>query len=308
MTELKYSDPTTYKREYDVYKNDLKYKSFRNIDPSRAIWTEDIKEQFETCDHDTIKYRLSECKKNNFTYLDLSGLDLNEIPDFSKHKYCAEIHKIKFLFLNDNKLKKIGKEILSYTNLEVLDLSSNCIEKIKYLPTSLIELACHNNQLTDLPVHDNLTRMDCSYNQLVKLEIYPKIVDILCNDNKLTELQSYPCVSRIVCKNNPITHINSQKSLVKLDCSDTLLCDKLENMNNLKYLICNNTKITGVENVKELVSLELIDCNFMNKIPYLPKLEDLLLKKSQNTMLDEKFKIDKFIEEKGHIFIRFVIQ
>lgn len=102
----------TSNKKYTVYANDLKYKSLRKIDPSKADWyTEDLEQMHETVNCDSIAFRLEESKKNDYQFLDLAGLGLSQIPLFTSYPHYDKLRKIKFLFLNDNELTDLGDRL-----------------------------------------------------------------------------------------------------------------------------------------------------------------------------------------------------
>lgn len=293
-------------RKYVIYENDLKFKSKRNIDPNKAEWdSEHIENTFFEQNLDTLAYRFDECEKNNFEYLDLSHLELEKIPDVSIHKYAKDFAKVKYLFLNDNKLTECPTNLQYFPNLEVFDISSNLITTISYLPKSLKEFVCHNNRLKSLPSHDYLHKLDCSHNSITSLNKYCNIIDIICHDNRIKMIPTYQNINRIICKNNPLIHINTQPSVESLDCSNTNISGKISNMPNLKYLICNDTKIDDVSNLVNLESLEILNSS-ISKLPYLSKLKGLLYKNTQNISISSKYKIDMYYKERDNSFIKFV--
>jgi hypothetical protein len=293
-------------KKYTVYDNDLKFKNLRKIDPDNVLWNhEDVKNNYFEKDFDTIKYRLKECYKNNFSYLDLSHLGLSKIPDLSKWKYFDYLKSTKFLFLNNNKLSKIThNDIFCFSKLEVLDVSSNDIEKVEFLPVTLKEFVCHNNKLGELLSHDSIEKLDCSDNNICKLSKYPSLVDLLCYNNNLANISEYKKLTRLVCKNNPLEILAKQPSLIYLDCSTTKLTGKITDIPSVQYLICNYTKINDVSNFCFLETLEIIETD-ITKLPYIKTLKDLLFKNSQEIQLPSSYKALEYVKEHDNSYIRF---
>ncbi len=116
--------------KYDVYENDLKFAE--HIDPTKSRWySENVQKKFLSNEVKTLEYRLNECKKNNYEYLDISYLNLESIPDLTNYSDYSKIKTIKSLFANDNKIKCVEKSLSQFKNLQVLDISCNQIRKIK---------------------------------------------------------------------------------------------------------------------------------------------------------------------------------
>jgi Leucine-rich repeat (LRR) protein len=188
--------------------------------------------------------------------------------------------------------------------LEVLDISCNLIKTIAFLPNTLKELVCHNNNLKSVPSHDYILKLDCSHNALSSLNTYSAIKDIICHDNQIKTIPTYHHINRLICRDNPVIHIDNQPSVESLDCSTTNLSGKLSNMPTLKYFICNDTKIDDISNLINLETLEILNCPIL-KIPYLPKMKGLLYKNTQNIMLSSKYKVDMHVREHDNTYIKF---
>lgn len=294
------------KYKYTVYENDLKFKRMRNIDPDLAEWHNDsVKENFEK-DFDNITARLKECKNGGFSYLDLSRLGLEKVPKFTGYAHYNELVKIKYLFLNDNKLTTCGERLECFANLEVLDISFNNITEITFLPNKLKEFICHNNKLTRLPSHESIEILDCMTNEIEVLGKYDMLRDLICMENKLTFVISYRSLKRLICKQNPITEIHFQASLEQLDCSETKLSGKLEGFPKLNGLICNFTKITDITELTNLESLEVVGCKI--NVPYFKKLKCLLCNYSgESVKLSNKYKIASYISEGNSLCCVFAV-
>jgi Leucine-rich repeat (LRR) protein len=289
--------------KYTVYENDLKFKHLRKIDPAKANWENDVKDKYYKKDYDTITHRLKECNESDFTYLDLSHLELTKLPDLSGWKYYDKLKHVKYLFLNDNKFDIYDNSFAYLNNLEVLDISNNNLKEITYLQNSLKELVCHNNKLKKIPSHVNLFRIDCSNNNIKNLSQYPNVSDILCYENKMEFIDTYPVVKRIVCRQNPLKCIKPQPTLQYFDCSDTNIEESIE-MENLKHLICNNTKINNVDNLKKLEILEMTNCD-ITKVFYTSSLKDVLFDIKQDVLFSSKYEIQNYYTEHDTMFIKF---
>lgn len=287
---------------YDVYKNDLKFRKHRNIDKKLSIFRDDAKDHYDI-DMDTFDYRIEESKINDYMLLDLSNLELTDIPDFRSNKNYNNLKNIKYLFINDNKITSLSDNLKQFINLDVLDISSNNLISINYIPLSLTELSCHNNKLIEITSSDSLKKLDCSFNELKKLNDYKNLVDLLCYNNNLSNINTFSKINRIVCKNNPLININTQPILTYLDCSTTNLTN-INNMPYIKHLLCNETNITDISKLISLELLELVDSK-IEKIIFLPKLKQILYKNTQNILISPKYKINDHIIEREYCSIIF---
>lgn len=95
------------------------------------------------------KRKIKEVKENQLKELNLSGLNLTEIP--------AEVFDLKdltLLELSQNQLTQLPKEIWKLKNLQALDLNHNQLTQLPkeiWKLKNLIILFLQYNQLTDLP-------------------------------------------------------------------------------------------------------------------------------------------------------------
>lgn len=294
--------------KYIVYKNDLKFKKFRNIDPDKAIFdSDDVEYKNNNVDCDTLVYRLEDCKKNNYSLLDLSYLNLITIPDIRKFNDYDKLKNIKMLFLHDNSLKSLGNELNYFENLEILDVSSNNLTNIEYLPLTLIELACHNNNLTNIISHNLLKRLDCSSNNLESLNNFDLLEQLVCDKNQLKTLNSFQNMTRLICKFNPIIKIGSLPKVSYLDCSNTSLSGTFGQDNiftNLEYLLINKTNISSLSTNLRIKTLEMAGSK-ITKLPYIPSLKYILFNKNEHFMLNDKYKIHSYSEKNNDCYMEF---
>lgn len=293
-------------KKYIVYPSDLKYKKLRNINPEKAKWTTEVKNDFFTQDYDTFNHRIKECIANNYEFLDFSNMNLTNFPDLSNSDFSKYLSRVRYLFINNNKIKEIPTNLLKhYSNLKVFDISSNKITHIDYLPPYIEELVCSDNKIEYIITHDKLLRLDCSNNKLKQISSYSNLKDLICSENQINNISRYDNLIRLVCNENPITNISSQDKLSYLDCSYTKLNGSISNIRNLKFLICNNTRINNINNLENLESLEIINCDIKN-IRYNPNLKQILFKDTQNFNISDKYKIKKQVIQKDLICLFFI--
>lgn len=283
--------------KYDVYTNDLKFKKNRNIDSKRAKWNNINDEyMYDNIDLDSIEYRLLECKKNDYSILDFSHMDLKQLPEIDKHiKSC-----INYLFITDNELSELP-DLNDYIHLQILDISHNKIKKINKLPPSLIELNCKENNLESLPSCSecpNLKRIECSNNNIRNIPVYSNITDLLCNNNKIESLIGLKKLEKLSCMNNKICLINECGNLKYLDCSNNDI-KYLPEMEKLVDLIINNNMIDNLGKFKNLKYIEMFGTK-IKILPYIDTLEELFCHKENITEISKLYMINKKIDIKIH--------
>lgn len=289
--------------KYIVYENDLKFSE--HIDPKKTEWhNNDVQQKFLTNEVKTLEYRISECKKNNYEYLDISYLNLDKIPNLTKQPDYNKIKTIKFLFANNNKIKDFEKTLDQFKSLQVLDISCNKLEKIKNIPDSLTELMCHNNKLTFICSSDYLLTLDCSFNGIEKLNEYSSVKTLMCENNKIQNFQTFFNAKHITVKNNPLIKMEFQPNLEFLNIENTKLSGDLPEMLKLKWLICHNTNVIGIKKLISLEHIEMTKCSLL-EIPYLKFLQDILCDLSSDLKVDNKMKLKTYLIERQHAYYIF---
>jgi Leucine-rich repeat (LRR) protein len=221
---------------YVVYKNDLKYRKFRDIDSKNIeCANEDTERLFDDIqnnkiDTDTIDYRVNECVRNNYYDIDLNHLNLSHLP-----KLPDDLKKnLKCLFIFDNNLTEI--DLSGFKNLEILDISNNNINSIKNIPDTLEELFCKNNKLSDLPDMKNIRRVNCSFNSIQSIKNnYPNLTILDCSNNSIHKIQNIVSLKKLFASNNQITKIPNFKNLDFLDISNNRI-DTID-LNSIRELI-----------------------------------------------------------------------
>jgi Leucine-rich repeat (LRR) protein len=118
--------------------------------------------------------------------------DEHYLDDNGDGEICdGEAAKLENLHISDTNIRDL-EGIENFPNLKYLDCSGCNIESITLSSSSLLELDCSKNSLTNLDVSNikNLTGLDCSGNELTEIDISTnKILEWLsCNHNLLTSL------------------------------------------------------------------------------------------------------------------------
>ena len=275
---------------YPVYRNDIKFKKYRNIDSSRATWTDDVKQDYKDKDTDSIEYRLEECKREKNETLDLSHMQKECFEQLFTNKYFLSIKTIiQHIFAKDSDLY-ILPNLSSLINLQTLDVSCNKLNVLPELPKSLEELIVNENRLT-----------------FIDSEL-PKLLRFNGADNILTQIKYNESLERIHINNNPIDNIPQLSNLYFLDASHTKIKNiypmrKLKyldvsytditiipEMPCLEYLQCNETRVSDISVLKSLNSLVIVNSK-INRIHYMPKLYTLTYHNSTQIILSSRYKI-----------------
>jgi len=138
----------------------------------------------------------------------LKKYEKEKISDIIQNLYCTGLNLTTLLPLP--------------SNIKILNVSQNNLNKLPALPPGLKQLYCNNNKLTQLPdLPDTLEEIHCCDNQLECLPKLPKNLRTLwCKHNKIKRLQTLPDkLECIVCPDNKITIIpNLPDSLKMLSC------------------------------------------------------------------------------------------
>jgi C-terminal of Roc, COR, domain/Ras of Complex, Roc, domain of DAPkinase/Leucine rich repeat len=182
--------------------------------------------------------RIEQAHREGTTTLDLSSMDLTEVPEA-----IASLTQLSMLNLADNQLTNIPEAVASLTQLRDLFIFSNHLasipEVIAFL-TQLRGLFIFDNDLTSIPASISslrrLIKLDLSNNQLTSI---PESISCLTqlktfnlSDNQLTSIpESISSLAQLIVlslSNNQLTSIpeslSSLPHLTKLDLS----CNPLE--------------------------------------------------------------------------------
>lgn len=277
--------------QYPVYRNDLKYKSLQNIDPSRAIWQDkDVENDFNK-DTDSLDYRIQMCRQEKYDNIDLARLNQQIITDFFESDFYKR-HKsdIIHLFMSYSKIHTIPS-LSDMTSLETLDISHNEITEIPELPPSITEVIAHDNKLTHFTNSaPNLLRLDLSNNKINKLGEYNKLQKLYINNNKLYNLYcTYPNMRELVCCNNPISQLPDMPLLSHLECSDTSIHQIFDFM-NLRSIISNRSSLSKIDRVPKIETLEIIGSQVKN-LKFFPNLKVILFNKQSQILISEQYTV-----------------
>jgi len=285
-------------KNYVVYKSDLKYKKFRNIDESKMEYGDDVTEDLfdKKIDLDTIEYRYQECRESKYYELDLCHMELKDIPNIPKDIKDNLVH----LFLFDNCLTSI--DLKDFKVLKLLDISNNKISELKNLPESIIELFCPNNELSFISFKDipNLERLNCNNNKIKSFDNHSNLKILHCVDNKISEIPDFNNLTKLYAYNNKISKLPNLQKLDILDISKNNI-HKINN-NNISSLICNDLGNIILQNMNNLSDLEMFNTK-IDKLDFFPKLFELYCDKTGINEISDKYKINNIRVQKEKFYI-----
>jgi GTPase SAR1 family protein len=235
--------------------------------------------------HDQAYYeaekRIEEALKSGATKLDLSSMELNELPES-----IGQLTQLRALEIADNHLTALPDWVGNLAQLEELNITGN---RVRTLPEAFVNLK-------------NLSHMFLGHNdfrefpELVKH--LPELRGLFLHNNKLTELPEWlkelSNLTNLTLSDNPIygslPSLEKLKKLVQLDMGplseDSLNAippwlQSLTNLQDLSFSGCNLRELPNW--LSELKNLLFIDVsgNLLNEIPssliQLEKLEILYL-------------------------------
>jgi len=220
--------------------------------------------------------RIDRAAEEKLTELDLSGLDLEELPpEIGK---CTQLETLllggKFdeekEELLGNKLTEFPDAVLQLTNLKILNLSMNQITAIPEVIGQLSNLRglyLGDNQITSIPEDvgqlSNLTQFDLSDNQITSI---PEAIGKLLNLKQLDLSANH--ITQI-----PKT-IGKLSNLTELDLSDNqirAIPEALGQLSNLKELDLSSNEITSIpEDLGQLSNLTRLQL-YSNQIRAIPE-------------------------------------
>ncbi|MEL6534416.1 MAG: leucine-rich repeat protein [Bacteroidota bacterium] len=201
-------------------------------------------------------------KKTQTGILNLSGLDLNEIP-----QEIRELHHLSKLFLNNNQISEI-----------------NVIDNL----SQITELNLEGNQITEIKGLDNLSRLtglylsDNKISEIKGLDNLRKLAKLNLNENKIIEIKGLDnliWLCELNLNGNKISEIKGMDNLIRLDKLDLSSnqisqINGLDNLSQLTELDLNDNQISKIKGLERLRQLSIINL-IRNKIDDLSPLQFL---------------------------------
>jgi Leucine-rich repeat (LRR) protein len=268
--------------KFPIYKNDLKFQDKFDLEYSEFD-TDGVEEIYnDYSKKPKIEFRLKDAEIENYNYIDLSNLGLDD--DLFKKllqldRIVEVLKKVKFLDLSTNNLT-FFPDLTNFKNIIYLNVSFNNING-SFSNNNLEELSCENNSITSI-TSNSIKKLSASYNSINYINV-PNINILIINDNKLEEIKSY-------------------EKLEYLECNLNLLCI-FENFINLEELYISNNKISRINNIPKL---KILNCtsNHMTKINYFEKLETIICSTPQ---ISKKYNIENISKVKNDYLINFIV-
>lgn len=257
-----------------IYKNDLKFYENFNFTCSEFD-SETVKNIYDLHKNKPkIEMRITDSQMENFEYLDLSNLNLNDelleqLLNLDRIKKI--LSKIKYLDLSTNNLIKYPN-LIKYNNIVYLSISKNNIGGI-INDNNLIELTCDYNKISKIQ-SSSITKLSANNNLLKNIDI-PNIKVLHINYNEITNVEEYFNLEYLECIENKIKNVKNLFKLQEIYIGNNQL-ENIENMPSLMILNCVNNpikKINYFENVKLiLTSTPIISSKY--KIANITKMKD----------------------------------
>lgn len=251
----KYKKHINMSEKMKIYKNDLKFSE--KFDFEKTEFESDaVKNLYNSHkNRPKIEMRVTDSEMENYEYLDLSKLDLNDnllakLFTLDKIKYI--LSKIKYLDLSTNNLTKYP-DFSKYKNIVYLSISKNNIEG-NINDNNLIELTCDFNKIIKIN-SQTLTKLSANNNELKEINV-PNVKVLHINNNKVKIINDYFNLEYLECIDNQIKNIQNLFKLQEIYIGNNLL-ESLSNLPNLLVLNCVNNpikKINFFENVKLILS------------------------------------------------------
>lgn len=265
-----------------IYKNDLKFNDEINLEDSEFD-SDSVKQiYYNFKNKPKIELRIEDSKMENYKYLDLSKLDIDDnqltrLFELKKIEYILK--QIEFLDLAHNKLTSLPN-LKKYQNIIYLSVSFNEINQ-HIQDDNLLELTCHNNNIKSIK-SNKLTHLNASHNNIDSIDV-PNINVMIINHNKLNWIPSYLELKYLECISNEIT--------------------KIDNMINLEELYIGDNNVNMISNMPKLKVLNCVG-NPLEKIKFFPNLKTLM---SSTSKVSSQFVVSSISKIKSDFVITLIV-
>jgi len=235
-----------------IYENDLKFMDKSDLSSNKIEFASDDIKHKSILNLNTFQYRMQDAEKVNFTMIDFSNLNLENIRGiFDQQCYT----NCEILFLNNNRLS--GRiDLSNFKKIKIVDVQHNMINEL-ILPTTIIELTANNNNLQKIQSNlDELERLIINNNKITMIEKYAKLELLECVHNNIEILNTCPRLKKIIASTNPLKNISPYFVLSYLDIAECPI-ESIPIFPNLKHLVASKTKLTELD--PKMSNLEFIE-------------------------------------------------
>ena len=210
-------------------------------------------------------------------------LDETNFPDATFRSYISNLTGVEEGgTLSEEKLQSVKtinvsikgitslKGIEFFTTLTQLWCDNNQLTNLEVANNTALEyLYCYNNQLTSLDVSNNmaLRQLWCSNNQLTSLDVSHNtaLTKLNCSLNQLTSLDvsNNTALTWLSCDNNQLTSLDVSNNtvLTHLDCNNNPLTSlDVSNNTALTWLTCYGNQLTSLD-VSNNTALTVLYCS-----------------------------------------------
>jgi len=275
-------------KPYYLNRRDYKYRELRNIDnidpDLEFCMNRDEALEYRKHNYDTIQSRLDECRDEAENMLDLSHMDLDEIPNIPS--------SVTFLNISHNKITRIRDDIVQ--QLQILDCRYNMLTELPPMP-NLRELICSHNKIESLKnINQSLSieRIDCSHNNIKEINNFnnlPNLRVIIASYNKLKLIDGFNFVEKMLCDHNDINDLFGLAHVKYLNCSNNQI-KNLPEMHMLEYLFCSNNYIVHLPRMFRVVTIQC-DNNDIERVRFYSSLKELLCDKEFVKKISKRYTI-----------------
>jgi len=287
-------------KQYPVYRNDIKFKKQRNIDPSLAIWTNDVRNDYLNKDTDSIDYRIEECKRENYEMIDLSHMDDDCFKLLFEHESFPTIkNTLQHVFATNCKLQTLPN-LNQLSSLLTLDVSCNELTFLPNLPNSLEELIVDENKLTEINIDlPNLLRFNGDNNNISKIVYAKSLERIHLSNNPVSKIIGFDKLYFLDVSSTNITILYACPNLKYLDVSKTKITE-LPPMNSLQTLVCIDSDLSDINKLKNLHNLDMAGSKIAN-LPYFNGLRKLTYIDGTYLIISQRYHINYLKKNKFNI-------
>lgn len=265
-----------------IYKNDLKFNESIDLETSE-FESDAVKSIYNNFKNKPkIELRIEDSIMENYKYLDLSKLEIND-------KYLEQLFSLE-------KIINILKQI------EFLDLSNNNLTTMPNLDKypNIIYFSISFNDITSHIENHNFVELSCQYNKITSIKS-KSIKQLNASNNKISNID-VPNIVTLIISSNKLSHIDSYLNIKYLECIDNKI-NKIDNMISLEELYIGNNEINSIKNMPKLQVLNCVG-NPIDKIRYFPRLKILMV---SNPTVSNQYSINNISKIKSDYLINFKI-